>query len=88
MRKSENSVIPCSADIDLNGIPTVGNLMEINRTSKTRKLRGNLTERIALLYNLYVYLWQVAAEPEVPFHLTIDAAAPMQGYKLTFNWKE
>ena len=41
MRKLENSVIPCSAEIDLNRIPTVGNLMEINWTSKTRKLRGN-----------------------------------------------
>ena len=40
MRKSENSVIPCSMEIDLNGIPTVGYLMEINWTSETRKLRG------------------------------------------------
>ena len=35
MCKSENSVIPCSAEIDLNGIPTVGNLTEINWTSET-----------------------------------------------------
>ena len=44
MRKSENSVIPCSAEIDLTGIPTVGNVTEINCTSETRKFRGNLTE--------------------------------------------
>ena len=44
MCKAEISVIPCSAEIDLNGITPVGNLMEINRTSETQKLRGNLTE--------------------------------------------
>ena len=30
MRKSGNSVIPCSAEIDLTRIPTNGILMEIN----------------------------------------------------------
>ena len=44
MRNSEISVIPCSAEIDLNGIPTIGILTKINCTSKTRKFRGNLTE--------------------------------------------
>ena len=44
MSKMENSGIPCSAEIDLTGIPTVGNVTEINCTSKTRKLCGNLTE--------------------------------------------
>ena len=44
MHKPENSGIPCSAEIDLIGIPTVGNVSEINCTSKTQKLRGNLTE--------------------------------------------
>ena len=44
MRKPENSVIPCSEEIDLNGITTVGNLTEINWTSETRKFRGNLTK--------------------------------------------
>ena len=41
MRKSENSVIPCSAEIDLTGIPTVGNVTEINLTSETQKFRRN-----------------------------------------------
>ena len=40
---SKISGIPCSAEIDLNGIPTVGNLTEINRASETRKFRGNVT---------------------------------------------
>ena len=44
MRNSEISVIPCSAEIDLNGIPTIGILTKINCTSKTQKFRGNLTE--------------------------------------------
>ena len=44
MHKPENSVIPCSTEIDLTGIPTVGNVIEINRTSETRIFRGNLTE--------------------------------------------
>ena len=51
MCKSENSVIPCSAEIDLNGITTVGNLMEINWTSKTWKFRGNLTEILTEMLN-------------------------------------
>ena len=51
MRKPENSGIPCSAEIDLTGIPTVGNVMEINCTSKTRKLRGNLTEILTEMLN-------------------------------------
>ena len=44
MRKPENSVIPCSAEINLNGIMTVGNLTEINLTSETRKFPRYLTE--------------------------------------------
>ena len=44
MRKSENSVIPCSAEIDLTEIPTNGILAEINWISVTRKLGRNLTE--------------------------------------------
>ena len=44
MRKLENSVIPCSAEIDLTRIPTVGNVTEINCTSKTWKFCGNLTK--------------------------------------------
>ena len=51
MRKPENSVIPCSAEIDLNRITTVGNLTEINWTSKTRKFRGNLTEILMEMLN-------------------------------------
>ena len=51
MCKAEISVIPCSAEIDLNGITPVGNLMEINRTSETQKLRGNLTEILMEMLN-------------------------------------
>ena len=51
MRKSENSIIPCSVEIDLNGIPTLGNLMEINPTSETQKLCGNLTEILTEMHN-------------------------------------
>ena len=51
MRKPENSVIPCSAEIDLNGITTVGNLTEINLTYKTWKFRGNLTEILTEMLN-------------------------------------
>ena len=46
MHKPENSVIPCSAEIDLNGITTVGNLTEIHLTSETREFRRNLTEML------------------------------------------
>ena len=51
MHKPENSVIPCSAEIDLNGITNVGNLTEINLTSETRKFRGNLTEILTEMLN-------------------------------------
>ena len=51
MCKPENSGIPCSVEIDLNGLTTVGNLMEINCTSETRKLRGNLTEILTEMLN-------------------------------------
>ena len=51
MRKSENSVIPCSAEINLNGISTVGNLTEINWTYKTWKFRRNLTEILTEMFN-------------------------------------
>ena len=46
MRKPENSGIPCSAEIELTGILTVGNVTEINCTSETRKLRVNLMEML------------------------------------------
>ena len=39
MRKLENSVIPCSAEINLTGIPTVRNVTEINFTSGTQKFQ-------------------------------------------------
>ena len=55
MRKSENSVIPCSAEIDLTGIPTVGNVAEINHTSETRKFCGNLTEILKEMLNRNKY---------------------------------
>ena len=51
MRKSENSVILCSAEIDLTGIPTVRNVTVINCTSKTQKFRGNLTEILTEMLN-------------------------------------
>ena len=51
MRKPENSVIPCSAEINLNGITTVVNLTEINLTSETQKFRGNLTEILTEMLN-------------------------------------
>ena len=51
MRKPENSVIPCSMEIDLTRIPTVGNVTEINLTSKTQKFRGNLTEILTEMLN-------------------------------------
>ena len=51
MRKSENSVIWCSAEIDLTGIPTVGNVTEINCTSETWKFRRNLTEILTEMLN-------------------------------------
>ena len=51
MHKLENSVIQCSAEIDLNRITTVGNLTEINLTSETQKFRGNLTEILTEMLN-------------------------------------
>ena len=51
MRKLENSVILCSAEINLTGIPTVGNVTEINCTSKTRKFRENLIEILTEMLN-------------------------------------
>ena len=48
MRWPEISVIPCFAKINLNGIPTVGNLTEIN-FGVLAELSKLLTERIALL---------------------------------------
>ena len=44
MHEPENSVIPCSTEIDLNGFTSLGNLTEINWTSETQKFRGNLME--------------------------------------------
>ena len=55
MRKPENSIILCSADIDLNRITTVGNLTEINLTSETRKFCGNLTEILTEMLNRNKY---------------------------------
>ena len=51
MCKPENSIIPCFAKIYVNGIPTVGNLTEINWTSETRKFPGNLTEILTEMFN-------------------------------------
>ena len=48
MRKPENSVIMCSAEIDLNGITTVRNLTEINCTSETP---GNYAEILTEMLN-------------------------------------
>ena len=53
MCKPENSVIPCSAEINLNGIPTNRILTGINCTSETRKFRGNLTEILTEMLILY-----------------------------------
>ena len=35
----------------ISGIPTVGNLTEINQTSETQKLRRNLTEILVEMLN-------------------------------------
>ena len=51
MRNSEISGIPCSTEIDLNGIPTIGNVTEINRASETRKLRRNVTAILMEMLN-------------------------------------
>ena len=51
MRKPENSGIPCFTKIDLTWIPAVGNVTEINCTSKTRKLHGNYTEILTEMLN-------------------------------------
>ena len=52
MRNSEIYVITCYAEIYLNGIPTVGNLMEINSISETRKLRRNIAEILTEMPNV------------------------------------
>ena len=44
MRNWEIYVITCHTEINLNRIPTVVNLTEINRASETRKFRVNVTE--------------------------------------------
>ena len=51
MRKLENSVIPCSMEIDLTRITTVGNVTKINCTSETWKFRRNLTEILTKMLN-------------------------------------
>ena len=51
MLKSENSVIPCSAEIDLTKIPTVGNVTEINSNSETRKFHRNFMEILMEMLN-------------------------------------
>ena len=51
MHWPEISVIPCFAKIHLNGIPTVGNLTEINWTFKTRKFPGNLIKILMEMLN-------------------------------------
>ena len=51
MRNLEISGIPCLAEIDLNRIPTVGNLTEINRVSETRKFSGNVMEILTEVLN-------------------------------------
>ena len=42
MRNSEISGIPCSAEIDLNGIPTVGNKQGFQNPEILRKCDGNI----------------------------------------------
>ena len=51
MRKSENYVILCSAEINLTGIPTDGILTEINWISETQKFPRNLTEILTEMLN-------------------------------------
>ena len=53
MRNSEIYVITCYAEINLNGIATLGNLTEKNRISETRKLRRNVTEILMEMLNRY-----------------------------------
>ena len=48
MHKPENSIIPCSTEIDLNGI-----LTEINCTSETQKFRRNVLEILTEMLILY-----------------------------------
>ena len=51
MRKPENSVILCSAEINLTGIPTVRNVTEINCTSETLKFRKYLMKILTEMLN-------------------------------------
>ena len=51
MRNSEIYIITCYAEIDLNGIPTVLNLTEINRASETRKFLVNVMEILTEILN-------------------------------------
>ena len=51
MHDMEIYAITCYAEIYLNGIPTVGNLMEIDSISETRKLRGNVMEILVDMLN-------------------------------------
>ena len=51
MRNSEIYVITCYAEFWTPGIPTVGNLTEINSISENPELRGNLTEILTELQN-------------------------------------
>ena len=52
MRNWEIYDIPCYSEFQNSGIPTDGNLMEINWTSENPELCGNLTEILTELWNL------------------------------------
>ena len=51
MRNLEISAITCYAEFWTSGIPTVGNLTEINLISENPELRGNVTEILTELQN-------------------------------------
>ena len=51
IRNSEIYAITCYAEFWTSGIPTVGNLAELNLISKNPELRGNVTEILTELQN-------------------------------------
>ena len=51
MRNSERYAITCYVEFRTSGIPTVGNLTEINLISENPELRGNLMEILMELRN-------------------------------------
>ena len=66
MRILEIYVITCYEEIYLNGIPTVGNLTEINSISETRKLRGNVTVNGMHCLTNYSVIWLYAVHLACP----------------------